>query len=680
MLDVRVSEGTDPEALVAFVERLAGSGRGGPATGAARSRIVDEVHDGRVPAGIRTLAGALESPVPPRQRRGDEDEETLLGAVSEEPLVVLSEAGPAELARALADLTGYGMRVLLTGAQAERLGAVRAALPADVAGRVVDRLPALPSTELRRLRRLLATAGVDRYGRAGQQLPPEDALPGPADVAGCCDRANRVVDGTDTGASGEARIVPGLLRDLEIDRRAAVTQVARCALASLETLTGAPDADRLQGVAGRLVHSGLRAEFESLQGLAARQRDDRARLASGARVEVVEPLPEGGDVTIRRYLDFLDSGGRSRSYFKPQEQKEAEPLLRGFRLDGAAPQTYDQIATVSQHLHLARRDDEIARLCSVLGLPVPRSPQDLPGLVDALDKIAAAARSVGALRHDVLFLQQDSPVSVPDLAAAERVARAIVDYDEHGDPAEAADELERLALRCEAAVPFDATAPEHTAVVAALRRHDAEAYAAALEELGRARREMLDRDELQRLLGELSASHPDLARAWAADGAAEVPGFGLLHVAGSDDLLRNLPSADSADLVVVLGAGALQADGLLLTAAAPRMLAVVGDEPRAESSGTTLLEVLNQASARFLRGTGTPAGESSGTGAEVPVADVPVPAVPPESSVPDRAGVADIVSAPAVPAPRTGPPAAGGESRPSAPSAMAPARRGTERS
>ncbi|MBP2364935.1 hypothetical protein [Pseudonocardia parietis] len=670
MLDVRVAEGVDPEALVGFVERLAGSGRGGPAVRAATARIVADVREGRAPAGLRTLTRALDSPVPARSPEDGDEPGTLTDVVAAEPLIVLSDTEPAELARALADLTGYGMRILLTGAQAERLAAVRGALPEAVAGRVVDRLPALQASELRRLRRLLATVGADRSARADQQLPPESALPAPADVAACCMRAARTVDGAE---AGEARIVPGLLRDLDADRRAAVTQVARCVLDKLDALGRSPDADRLRDVVGRLVHGGLRAEFESLQGLAARQRDDRAGLAaSGPRVEVVEALPEGGGDTIRRYLDFLDNGGRSRSYFRPQEQKDAEPLLRSFRVDGEVPQHYDEVLTIAHHLHLAQRDDEIARLCSVLGLPIPRSADELPALTDALDTVAAAARSVGAIRHDVLFLQQDSPVSVPDLAAAERVARAIVDYDDHGDPAEATAELERLAEGCESAVPLGAMAPEHTAAVEALRQHDPQAYDTAIGELGRARREVSDRHELDRLLGELAGTHRGLARAWATDAAHGVPGFGLLRVARSDDLLGALPPADSADLVVVLGSGALQADGLLLTAAAPRMLAVVGDEPRAESSGTTLLEVLNQASARFLRSTGVQPDEKPGTPGEVVV-----PAVPPASSVPVQAGPVEESSSPAVPAPRTSSPPADADAdrRPSTLSAMAPAAR-----
>ena len=93
---------------------------------------------------------------------------------------------------------------------------------------------------------------------------------------------------------------------------------------------------------------------------------------------------------------------------------------------------------------------------------------------------------------------------------------------------------------------------------------------------------------------------------------------------GSDALLSGLPAGDSADLVVVLGAGALSADALLLTAVAPRMVAVVGEEGRA-TSGTTLLEVLNQASARFLRG-------RSGRVQETAPDDVAAVAIPAQNS------------------------------------------------
>lgn len=620
MLDVRVSTETDPEALVAFVERLARSGRRAPEAVAARSRLVADLRGGRVPAGLQRLSAALD---PGADGTADDQERpgTLTGAVAHEPLVVLSETGPRELAVALAELTGFGMRIVLTGADDEQLAAVRDSLPAAATGRVVDRLPALPSAQLRRLRWLLATIGTERSRLSALQLPPVDALPPVAEVTGGCARFRRVVEGTGDEVAGDVRVVPGLLRELEADRRAAVTQVARCALSKLTDIDRSPDAERLRHVAGRLVHSGLLAEFESLQSLAARQRDDREQYAHTPPIEQHEQLTELEERDLRRYLDFLEDGGRPRSYFKPAEQKDAEPLLTRFRTRGHVPATYEEVLATARHLHLARRDVEIARLCEVLDLPIPRSTEELRDLTVGLDAIAAATRSVGALRHDVLFLHRDSPVSVPDLTVAERVARAIVDFDEEGDPSEAGDELDQLAQECEDSVPAEARAPEHDAAVAALRARDPEAYAAAVEDLDRVRREVADATQLDELLDELAAGHPDLAAAWTADAAAGVLGFGLVHVVGTAPLLSSLPPADSADLVVVLGAGALHADALLLTAAAPRLLAVVGDEPRAGSHGPTLVEVLGQASACFLRGTGPVTGEVTPPDSDEPGAE-----------------------------------------------------------
>lgn len=628
MLYVRVSDTPDPESVVAFAGRLARTGSGGAAARAATSRIGEDVEAGRMPPGLRTLTGLLEARVRPRPVGDDRAGEPVVDVVSTAPLAVLSGTGDDELAAALADLAGRGMRVLLTGYEAERLAAVRSALPPALAGRVVDELPGQAPAELSRLRRLLAALRTDRGARAGQELPDADVPPTAEDVAGCCERAVRTVAGAE---SDEARVLPALLRDLDADRRAAVTQIARCVLGRLGELDRAADSDRLRQVVERLVHSGLHTEFETLQGLAPRQRDDRVRLAAGPRVEQSERLPLGAADTIRDFLSYLEAGGRSRRRFRSTAQREAETALGRFRVDGAPPETFDDVAAIVNHIDLAGRDDEIARLCDVLGLPAPESADELPDLIERLDLVAAAARSVGALRHDVLFLHADSPVAVPDLPAAERVAHAVVDYDENGDPAEAADELERLATELAAAVPAEATAPEHAAVVAALRAHDPRAYAAALEDMGRARREVADRRELSRLLDELTATSPGLAGAWVADAEAGTPGFGFVHPVPADRLLSALPAPDAADLVVVLGAGALQAEALLLLAAAPRMLAVVGDEPRAASSGTTMLEVLSQASARFLRGTGRPAtapavpAPREGDRPEHRVPDVPAP-------------------------------------------------------
>ncbi|WP_165438550.1 hypothetical protein [Pseudonocardia sediminis] len=593
-----MSDGLDQESLVAFTDRLAATGRAGAALRAARTRIAEDVRAGRIPAGLRRLALSLNTPLPPRPRRSDDEPETPASVVAEEGLVVLSGASDDELVEALGALLGRGMRVVVTAADPGVPRALRGRLPAALAAYAVEELPSLDPAELRRLRRLLATSTPDRRIRGRQELPAADVLPAREDIAGCCARAARTVDGAD---AEEARVLPSLLRDLDAERRAAVTAVGRCVGRTVGGLNASPHVGWLRPAVYQLVHNVHRAEYEQLQSLAAQQRDGLERFSGGPEVVETGPVPDDAVVVVREYLYFLTEGGRSRSYFRPAAQREAQPVLSRFRVGGAVPQSAQDVGAVAFHLDLAGRHHEIERLCQVLAIPTPHGPNDLRELIDALDVGAAAARSVGALRHDVLFLQQGSPVVVPDLTAAERVARAIVDYDEHGDPAEAADELDRQADELAVVVPARAMAPEHERAVAALRAHDADAYGEALDELEAARRDAADQHACDELLARLRTDAPALSDAWAAASGARGGGYGLLCFAGSDTLLSALPAADSADLVVVLGAGALSADALLLTAVAPRMVAVVGEERRA-TSGTTLLEVLNQASARFLRG------------------------------------------------------------------------------
>lgn len=615
MLDVRLSDGLDQESLVAFVDRLSAAGDGRQAVEAARARITRDVRADEPPAGVRRLASSLHTPVPPRPRSSSDEPETVVSLVPDEGLVVLSGARDDEVVETIAGLVRRGLRTIVTATGADQPDVVRRRLPDAVSARVVDRLQPIPGPDLRRLRRLLSTSTPARRARGRQDLPDDDALPDPAEISACCERAARVVEGSE---STEGSLLAELLRDLDAERREAVTQVGRCVGRTVGALNESPHAAWLRPVAARLVHNHNRSEFDGLQVLAARQREAAEHLTTAAGVTEEATPPANAVAVLREYLTFLQSGGRTRTYFRSLAQREAQPVLRAFRVNGAVPRTAEEVVAVLRYLDVRDRQAEIEQACAQVGVPVPEQPSHLDELIDALGVAAAAARSVGALRHDVLFLQNDSPVAVPDLPTAERVAAAIVDYDEHGDPAEASDELERIADRLEAlSSDPDRTPPELTAAVEALRAHDPDAYIAALDEIGAARRQGEDQKACEELLGRLAASTPELARAWS-DGSED--GYGLLCFAAVDSLLADLPAPDSADVVVVLGAGALQADALLLAAVAPRLVGVVGDEPRAPSSGTTLLEVLNQASARFLRGSASGGADVSfGPQSAIPV-------------------------------------------------------------
>ena len=614
MRDVRLSGGLDQESLVAFVDRLSAAGDGRKAVESARARITRDVRAGEPPAGVRRLASSLHTPMP-RPRSSSDEPETVVSLVPDEALVVLSGARDDEVAETIAGLVRCGLRTVVTATGAEMPDVVRRKLPNAVSARVVDRLQPIPGPDLRRLRRLLSTSTPARRSRGRQYLPSPEKLPDPAEIAGCCERASRIVAGSE---STEGSLLAELLRDLDAERREAVTQVGRCVGRTVGALNESPHASWLRPLASRLVHNHHRAEFDGLQVLAARQREAAGHLTTAPGVTEEAPPPEDAATVLQDYRQFLETGGRTRTYFRSLAQREAQPVLRAFRVNGEVPRTADEVDAVLSYLDVRSRQSEIEHACEQLGVPVPEQPTHLDELIDALGVAAAAARSVGALRHDVLFLQNDSPVAVPDLPTAERVAAAIVDYDEHGDPVEATDELERLAGELEAlSSDPDQRSPELTRAVEALRARDADGYAAALDDIAAARRQGDDQKTCEELLGRLAASTPELARAWS-DGGED--GYGLLCFAAVDSLLSDLPAPDSADVVVVLGAGALQADALLLTAVAPRTVGVVGDEPRAPSSGTTLLEVLNQASARFLRGSAAGRADApSGLQSAIPV-------------------------------------------------------------
>ena len=77
--------------------------------------------------------------------------------------------------------------------------------------------------------------------------------------------------------------------------------------------------------------------------------------------------------------------------------------------------------------------------------------------------------------------------------------------------------------------------------------------------------------------------------------------MGLVCLTSIEALLSAVPEADSADVILVLGAARLGVERLLLAAVAPRMIAVVAPGERPEGA-PTLLSVLQRAAALVIRG------------------------------------------------------------------------------
>lgn len=605
VLDVGPStaQGADAQ-LAAFVDRLAGDAVSGP-TDAARRRIHASITSGTVPPGLRRLAEALAAggDGPPQPRHPVEDADSVADALSCNTLVVLDEFDVDSVVDALQALLHNGRRVVVTAADRAELTALRDALTPSIIRFCVDGLPLLSPAEQRELRRLLATSSPARRARRGTQLPPADRFPAVDDVAALAARATGV-------ESTEQGLLADLLSRLDPGRRAAVVDVARGVDASLAALGPRVPRDWSWTLLTNLVHNTHAGVFDALLEQVAHAVAASARVQAAPPVEALGGMPPHALDVVRRYAEFLHSGGRNRAYFKSPAQRDVQPVLRHLRVGGVVPENPQQIGAALEHLELADRLLAIDAACRQAGVPSPRSAADLAELDGALHRVGRAARAVGTLRHEVLFIHPNSPISVPDLDSAQQLTAAILDHDANGSAEEAALRLDGMVAELGRLTPATRMAPEHVQVVDALRARDIRTYAAALDELASARSAAADENRCAELTERLRRDLPRVAEAWEAASADHTSSFGLAWFVEADRVLSDLPGPDTADVVLLLGAAELGVDRLLLTAAAPRLAAVVAPGVR-PAEGATLLGVVQRASALVVSGRSEPAAPSA---------------------------------------------------------------------
>ncbi|MFR9805792.1 hypothetical protein ACL02T_26400 [Pseudonocardia sp. RS010] len=573
------------------------------ATLAAAEQIRLRTTAGAAPAGLRRLAEALAeaddrpdggaptaavapgSPVSliPRQRSAPDEQRApltdVLTAVQSESFLVLEGHRPEEIAAAVANLARAGLRVAVTAADLARL---------DSVAPTVDRLPALTGPEQRELRLLLATTGPGRREPAAREIPPPPAFPPVDEIRALCARSA----GSGRTPTGGPDLLRDVLTTLDEPRLTAVTRVAGAVRTALEALDA--HADLHGGAWARplladLVHSRHRPVFDAVRAAAAAALGIADRSRELPLVTLAAPLPPHASELLADYREYLDSGGRTRRRFRTGVQREVQPVLDRIRVGGQVPADARSVQAAVLHLELATRLTAVDSDCRTLGVPTPDSVGDLRALVAGLDLLDEAARAVRQLRHDVLFLHPTSPIAVPDLAAAERVAAGILDVAEHGTAPGAAVRLDAIADELAGADAAEC-APGHRAAVDALRARDAEAYEAALAALEPARRAAEDRARCDELLARLRAEDPEAAGAYAE-------GHGFVWSVPLEALLSRLPADDVLDAVVVLDAAELSVERLLVAAAAPRLLAVAGTGAGPADAGATVLGALHRAAA-----------------------------------------------------------------------------------
>lgn len=631
MLDLGASERTDltaqpaEELLAQLAERAGEDVPWAHAVAEIRQREAA----GEMPIGLCRLSEVLapgSAPVPAPRVGGKESGE-IVEVVRRYPCALLDAASPAAVARNLAGVLGDGKRVLVTGGDTDLLAAVRAALPEPLRRLCLDAPLPLSHAELRELRSLLVTSTPRTRARLDQALPDPDLVPTPDEVAALC----RAAGGRGYPPRDGIDLLPELLAGLESGRLAALLNTARRCQFTLAATD--PDAKIwwARPLLERVLFGGARDEFDLLL----RRTTDVVLAAdklrdAGDQMAVVGTIAPAAVRQLRDYVDFLDSGGRARTYFRSPQQRAAQPVLRHLRLEGLSAKDPTVLRQALTFVELVQAVDEIDEQCRGLGIPEPRNVPEVAELNRRLDRVEEAARAAEHLRHEVLFIHPSSPVPVPDLMTVERVATAIVRCGGHAAMAEARARLFALADRLERATPPAETAPEVQGVVEALRAVSLPAYLEALAELAAAQREHYDEHRRVELLGQLRAAAPGLAASWEEEGPRRFT-QGTARFIALPELLDQLPAADTADLLVLLGADSLAPRDLLAAAAAPRLLAVAagfaGSRHRSTEPAEDADSVLG-----VLRRAGVPVVVAA-EGAPAPAVPISPPATPPASTV-----------------------------------------------
>ncbi|GAA4783620.1 hypothetical protein GCM10023200_16360 [Actinomycetospora chlora] len=390
---------------------------------------------------------------------------------------------------------------------------------ADVVGPDAE-LPASPpltAAAFAELRGLLAAETPARRERGRQVLPPPVELPPEDHVADLTATVLRGLDAT----SGDTGDMVAALGRLPADAAAHLPAVSRRvadALAELDD-TG-DDAEWAREVtdavlSGRAGHLWGRAT-EGLRAVDAVLEHDRRAGSAQVRVEDGVDVAAAAPV-FERFAAFLADGGQTRRMFKPDEQKAVEPLLAGIAVHGADTATVSGATAIAHHLRILEITDRLAEGFAPLGYPLRRA-EYRSLLVEQVLALRATCLSVGRVLTAAVGVRRLlSALAPPDRPRIDSVARLRVlttltlDVDDTRAAELARGELDEAIERLEGGGPAERRAPELVAVVDALRRRDADAYAEAVLAVEAAHDEARAQRRADALAARLDAAAPGLA-------------------------------------------------------------------------------------------------------------------------------------------------------------------------
>jgi hypothetical protein len=556
--------------------------------------------------------------------------------LAQHPCVVLRADDTAAVAEGLAAVLGTGATVLVAGDDPRVLADLRAALPEPLHALCLDRPLPLADDECRELRMLLLTETGARRARERQWLPAPALVPSPARLA-----ALGVAPPMSDHPDGGVALIPYLLRRMPREKAVRLVSTAATCRDALRALFGKGGSSWTRPLLERLAFGADHLAFDELMHSSAAVASAAESLNGPAyRMVIVGPPPPDATERLSAHIEHLESGGSTRRYFVGERQRSVTSLLRQLGMDHSVVGDVGALREALTGLELARSMRRVAQLCSELGVPEPTStPAGVRRRHDHLQRLVEAVDAVGTLRREVLFIHPTSPVAVPDLAAAEAVAPAIIAAS--GALPQVRDELVRIAAGLHGP-PMSEPAPEALELADALRAADLPGYRHALRRLEAARHERSEQARLAELLNRVRTVAPELAAAWRA-GRRE---HGTARFLTPEELLAELPVDEPADVLMLVGADRMAPGNLLGVAAATRLVAVCPSGGGAGPDGTAGREtaasiLLDAGAAQVLPAPSTP---------DVTAPDVTAPDVTaPDETVPDVTAAGVTPAEPGVP-------------------------------
>ncbi len=375
--------------------------------------------------------------------------------------------------------------------------------------------PPLSTDEFGELIRLLRDEDDERQGRRDQAIPDQAHLPDEQLVVGL---TQAVAEGTEVvgGDHGELIGALGNLTDDQFRRLSHDCAQVQELIVGLRALPARQDwlDDTVSALLGQQREHLWAGAGQVLSLVDEALQCDRN---AGHTPITAEGVPPSAHAAFRSFAEYLQSGGKVRKHLKKPQQKAVDAYLPTVRVGSAEVTNTGTAMQVANHL----RTLEIAEMVSatfaalgyVLDTTAPRSV-----VVDQLvqlRKLYGVVEQVRAAQHTLRqHLTAIPPTVRPRLASLGELfefTERTMDAARAHSAKTARGRLDHLADQVSALSPAPNRSPEHDALTAALRSHDAAAYQDAVRALDRARRQRAAQQRCDTLLDRLRRACPALA-------------------------------------------------------------------------------------------------------------------------------------------------------------------------